>query len=504
MRTSGILMPIFSLASPYGIGTLGKESYEFVDFLCKAGQTYWQILPINPTNFGDSPYQSFSSAAGNPYLIDLDELAKQGLLLPEEYRMVDFGQDPKKVDYAKLYENRLPVLRLAYRRFCQRPRDDFEAFCQRERDWLEDYALFMALKDSFMGKSWHEWPESVRLCRPSALKQAREVLAENIEFYRFLQYLFFSQWFALKDYANQKGIRIIGDMPIYVADDSADVWSHSEQFALDEERRPVMVAGCPPDAFSPDGQLWGMPVYHWEAMASEKRPYSWWRARVKRALKVYDVLRIDHFRGFESYYCVKYGAKTARRGSWKKGPGMALFSALQKDIGHRPPIIAEDLGFLTPAVKKLLEETGFPGMKVLQFAFDSREESDYLPHCYPNNCVVYTGTHDNNTIKGWSETAAAEDVAFARRYMHVDDAEGINWAMMRTALMSVADTAILMMPDIMGLSEEGRINTPSTVGGNWQWRLTPGCVNDWLAGIVRENTALYGRLNPATVDTLKQ
>ncbi len=491
MRASGILMPVFSLPTRYGIGTLGREAYEFVDFLKKAGQSYWQLLPLNPTNYGDSPYQSFSAAAGNPYFIDLTLLTQQGLLTPVDYAQVDFGDDPGVVDYGKLYRERLPVLRKAYARFAGG--EDFARFCAAEADWLEDYALFMAAKERCGEGSWREWPQALRRRQPAAMAGLRAACGDAIRFYQFLQYEFDVQWKALKGYANENGIKIIGDMPIYVADDSADVWAHPEQFDLDEELLPRVVAGCPPDAFSADGQLWGMPVYNWKHMAAETPAYGWWRQRMRRALQLYDVVRIDHFRGFESYYCIPYGAKTARKGTWRKGPGMALFRALQEELGEKLPIIAEDLGFLTAGVHRLLEETGFPGMKVMEFAFDTREESDYLPHNYRHNAVVYTGTHDNDTVMGWTHTAPPEDVLLARRYLHVDDREGFNWAMIRTAMMSVADTAIFPMADFLGLGSEGRINVPSTVGGNWRWRIGEGCINDWLAGIIRENTELYGR-----------
>lgn len=494
MRASGILMPIFSLPSPYGIGTFGDEAYAFVDFLSKAGQTYWQILPLNPTNFGDSPYQSFSSAAGNPYFIDLPTLQKQGLLQKQEYHAVDFGQDPTRVNYGKLYENRLPVLRLAFGRFRQATPADFTAFCAAQADWLSEYALFMALKDAHGGKSWREWEEPYRRRDAAALAAFQKDAAEDIFFYEFLQYEFYVQWYALKAYAGEHGIQIVGDMPIYVADDSVDVWSDVSQFDLDEDLLPRVVAGCPPDAFTEDGQLWGSPVYDWDHMKEEPEPYSWWRRRMRHALDVYDVVRIDHFRGFEAYYCIPYGEKTAKRGRWREGPGMDLFRALFRQFGRDIPIIAEDLGLMTPGVRKLLADTGFPGMKVLQFAFGGEPDNEHLLHNHPCRAVVYTGTHDNDTVMGWTKSADPDEVALARRYMHVDDTEGFNWAMIRLALMSPADTAILMMPDLMGLGSEARINTPSTLGCNWQWRTTPGCVNDWLARIVRENTALYGRL----------
>lgn len=498
MRSSGILMPVFSLASPYGIGTFGREAYEFVDFLKKAGQRYWQLLPLNPTNYGDSPYQSFSAAAGNPYFIDLRLLAEDGLLQPTDYEDIDFGDDPTAIDYGALYRHRLPVLRRAFARF--EPDGDFTAFCAANARWLPEYTLFMAIKDARGGVSWREWERPLRHRDPAALAAARDEYAQDMRFYAFLQFVFYRQWYALKNYANAQGIHIIGDMPIYVADDSVDVWAHTENFDLAEDLTPRVVAGCPPDAFCEDGQLWGMPVYDWDAMATQDEPYSWWRWRMRHALTVYDVVRIDHFRGFEAYYCIPYGATTAKEGVWRGGPGMALFRILQADYAAQVgddnaamPIIAEDLGFLTPQVKRLLIDTGFPGMKVMQFAFDSREENNYLPHNYPRNCVVYTGTHDNDTIIGWTRTADSADVALARQYLHVDDDEGFHWAMIRAAMMSVADTAIFMMADFMGLGSEARINVPSTVGDNWRWRITDGYINDWLAGIIREQTVLYGR-----------
>ncbi len=492
MRACGILMPVFSLPSPYGIGTFGREAYAFVDFLKKAGQSYWQILPLNPTNYGDSPYQSFSSAAGNPYFIDLERLAEEGLLRREEYASVDFGDDPGRVDYGKLYAHRLPVLRRAFERFC--PTEDYRQFCVAQADWLEEYALFMALKDAHGGVRWREWEPALRLREPEALADAQVRYAGDADFYRFLQYEFYRQWGALKRYANRSGIRIIGDMPIYVADDSADVWAHTDQFDLDEELLPRVVAGCPPDAFSEEGQLWGMPVYRFDRMEREPSPFSWWVRRVRHALAVYDVVRIDHFRGFEAFYCIPYGAVNAKRGVWRPGPGMKLFDALERELGPDLPIIAEDLGLLTPGVQKLLQDSEFPGMKVLQFAFDPKGESDYLPHRCIRHCVMYTGTHDNDTVVGWTRSADPREVEYARRYLHVDPQEGFHWAMIRAVLASVADTAICMMPDFMGLSSEARINTPSTLGDNWQWRIDGGCLNDWLAGIIRENVALYGRL----------
>ncbi len=476
MRSSGILMPIFSLPSQYGIGTLGAESYRFVDFLKKAKQTYWQILPIGPTSYGDSPYQSYSSFAGNPYFIDLDLLINEGLLTSEEVGSADFGGDNFKINYGKLYENRLPLLKKAFLRF--KKDKEYKSFCVQNAEWLEDYAIFMALKSVNGGKSWNEWEINV--------------LPKNndADFHKFLQFKFFTQWHNLKNYANENGIKIIGDIPIYVALDSADVWSEKEQFLLENDR-PTLLAGCPPDAFTEDGQLWGNPLYDWKKMKSDG--YTWWKRRLGAALKIYDVIRIDHFRGFESFYAVPYGAENAKKGKWIKGPDIAFFREMKKHFGEDLPIIAEDLGFLTPAVYKMLRRSGFPGMKVLQFAFDSREENDYLPHNFERNCVVYTGTHDNDTIMGWCDTAPQTDVALAEKYLACKRNEGFNFAMIRAALSSVADTSIIMMSDLLGLGSDARINTPSTLGDNWQWRIDGVCINDWLAKIVKDLTTLYGR-----------
>ena len=497
MRTSGILLHISSLSSPYGIGTFGKEAFDFADFLKEAGQTYWQILPIGPTSYGDSPYQSFSAYALNPYFIDLRTLTAQGLLTPADYSGCPFGRNEREVDYAALYQYRFPVLRRAFARFCAAPSSDLTAFTQRHRDWLPDFALFMALKDAHGGAPFTDWEEPLRRRDPAALTAARARYADDVAFYIFLQYEAYTQWEAVKHYANRNGIRIIGDMPIYVAADSADVWAHPELFRLDDDRRPTAVAGCPPDAFSKDGQLWGNPLYRWDAMEADG--YGWWCDRIRSACTLFDVVRIDHFRGFEAYYAIPAGARTARKGRWCRGPGMKLFRRVREQLGELP-IIAEDLGFLTPAVQRLLKATGFPGMKVLQFGFDPEKESAYLPHNYPRNCVVYTGTHDNDTINGWVETTAPAVVQYAREYLRVGGGESFNWCMMKAALASPADTAILTMQDLLGLGSEARMNTPSTVGGNWQWRVTGDCLNSWLAGILRENARIYRRLPPEAVE----
>lgn len=475
-------MPIFSLPSRHGIGSFGKEAYRFVDFLKKAGQSYWQILPLNTTDFGNSPYQSFSSSAGNPYFIDLDVLVEEGLLLNEEIDIF-----PEKLDYDFLREHRFSVLEKAYRRFNKEKMADF---VNENRHWLYPYSLFMALREQSGSKAWTDWEAGLKYRDENALKKAEKELSDKIDFHNFMQFKFYEQWTALKSYANENGIKIIGDMPIYVSFNSADIWWEPEQFYLDESLNPKAVAGVPPDLFSEEGQLWGMPLYDWKRQKEDS--YSFWKRRLSLAFSLYDVVRIDHFRGFESYYAIPFGAESAKEGKWQKGPGMSLFKELKKHFGTDLPIIAEDLGFLTPQVKKLLSDTGFPGMKVLQFAFSGEEESDYLPHNFDKNCVVYTGTHDNDTVLGWAESISEKELAFAKEYMRAGD-EALNWVMIKTALSSVADTAIITMPDLIGLSSEGRINTPSTVGGNWSWRIDGGCINDWLAGVIKNLTELYFR-----------
>lgn len=491
MRSSGILMPIFSLPSDYGIGTLGKAAYDFVDFLKSSGQSLWQMLPVCPTSYGDSPYQSFSSYAGNPYFIDLDMLEKDGLLEKSEYESVDFGADSGRVDYGLMYTNRYGVLKKAFSRFIADPPEYYSGFCTENSAWLENYALFMALKDKNGGEPWYEWESGAMHRSPEAVAEYRVKLRDEIEFHRVLQFLFMKQWSALKWYANKNGVQIMGDMPIYVAYDSADVWANPDQFELDKMMAPTEVAGCPPDAFSKDGQLWGNPLYDWAEMKADG--YEFWTERVRYLLKLYDVLRIDHFRGFESYYSVPFGDTTARFGRWRKGPGKELFDTLKNKLGPLP-IVAEDLGYLTNDVKTLLHDCGFPGMKVLEFAFDSREDSDYLPHNYDKNCVVYTGTHDNDTLAGWERSAPAQDVLQAKEYIRCHDDESFCWAMIKTAMASVADTVIIPIQDYIGAGSEARINIPSTPSGNWQWRIDGGCLNSWLSKMIYDTTALYRRL----------
>ena len=485
-------MPIFSLPSPYGIGTLGAEARKFAGFLAAGGQSCWQLLPVGPTSYGDSPYQSYSSFAGNPYFIDLDLLAEEGLLEPEEYRSMDWGADPTRVDYGLMYETRYPVLSRACDRLLARNLPEFAAFCQEQQDWLEDYALFMALKSRHDGAAWFQWPRELRLRQPAALEAARQELAGEVEFWKGVQYLFFSQWRAWKGYVNGLGLSILGDLPIYVALDSADVWANRAQFQLDEKGLPTEVAGCPPDAFTADGQLWGNPLFNWERMKEDG--YAWWLRRIAWQFQLYDTLRIDHFRGFDSYYAIPYGDKTAKNGVWKPGPGIAFFKTVNRSLGKKD-IIAEDLGFLTPSVRKLLRDSGYPGMKVLEFAFDNRySDSDYLPHRCPVHCVVYAGTHDNDTIQGWLTSVPKKTASYAKAYLRLSKREGYHWGMMRAAWASPADLAVMQLQDILGLGSEARMNTPSTLGNNWQWRALPGSFDEKLSKRLYREMKVYQRL----------
>lgn len=493
MRKNGILMPIFSLPSPHGIGTFGKAAFEFVDFLNRGAQSFWQILPLNPTNFGDSPYQSFSSFAGNPYFIDLDLLVSEGLLTVSEIESFDFGDNPENIDYEKLYNNRYKALKIAFDRF--EKDEKYSKFTVENSYWLDSYALFMAIKSANGGKAWYEWDSAFKKSESATLSKAQDELAEDVEFHKFLQFKFNEQWTALKDYANRNGIKIIGDIPIYVALDSADVWADPKQFLLDKSYTPKAVAGVPPDAFSSDGQLWGNPLYDWKYM--KKSGYSWWKRYLGHALALYDIVRIDHFRGFESFFAIPYGDADAKRGRWLKGPNTDLFNALRLEFGENMPIIAEDLGVITDRVRSMLKATGFPGMKVLQFAFDGDSNNAYLPHNLEHNCVIYTGTHDNDTVMGWLKNSPSASVEQAKNYLNYQNDDGFNWAMIKAAMSSVADTCILMMGDLLGLDSSGRINTPSTLGNNWKWRIKRECINDWLADILKENTELYGRQNKA-------
>ena len=490
MRKSGILLPISSIPSKYGIGTFSKQAYAFVDFLERAGQTLWQILPLGPTGYGDSPYQSFSTFAGNPYYIDLETLIEEGLLKRSDCSKYDFGDNENYVDYEKIYNSRFKVLRKAYENSNIAKDGKFKKFVEKNAYWLEDYALFMALKNANGGKSFLEWDEDIKLRKPEAMEAAKEENADEVLFFEFQQYEFAKQWEALKKYANKKGIEIIGDIPIYVALDSADTWANPELFQLDKTCTPIGVAGCPPDAFSATGQLWGNPLYKWDY--HKKTDYAWWMKRIAYCYELYDIVRIDHFRGFDEYYFIPYGDETAEFGHWEKGPGYSIFETMKKELGEKK-VIAEDLGFLTDTVIELVEKCGYPGMKILQFAFDSREESDYLPHNYKRNCVVYTGTHDNDTTVGWYKVLDKKDKDFARRYLHITVKEEVEWEFIRAALASVADTAIIPMQDYLGLGAEARINIPSTLGINWKWRMgTKDCTKK-LADRIYKICKLYGR-----------
>ena len=491
MRKSGILMHITSLPGPYGLGTMGKAAYDFVDFLAAAGQSLWQILPLTPTGYGDSPYQSCSAFAGNEYLIDLPTLQQEGLLEPGEPEGFSWGQDPGRADFGLLYQSRRKVLALAYARF--RPDGDYEAFCRENAHWLGDYALYMTLKDKFQGLPWYRWEEPLKHREPEALWQLRQSLREELDFYKFIQYQFYRQWNALRQYAKKKGIAILGDVPIYVPLDSCEVWCNPELFQLDESLTPTAVAGCPPDAFSDDGQLWGNPLYRWERHKADG--YSWWIRRLSAAGRLYDGVRLDHFRGFESYWAVPYGDETAKNGKWEKGPGLDFIKAMEKAL---PEIsfVAEDLGLLTPEVLQLREDSGLPGMKVLQFAFDSREPSEYLPYLHVRNSVCYTGTHDNMTTTQWLREAPEETVAYAREYMCLTEEEGLTWGVIRTAMGSVCDLCVVPMQDYLNLGGEARMNFPGTMSNaNWTWRMAPGSCTPALAEKIYNLTALYGRLH---------
>lgn len=491
MRSSGVLMHLSSLPSPYGIGTMGKQAKQFVDFLEKAGQTYWQMLPICPTSYGDSPYQSPSGFAGNPYFIDLDILCTKKLLKKSECKSYQWNEKDDTVDYALLYKNRYDLLRKAKVRFFENVPQEYGQFCEKEADWLDDFALFMALKEAHNGAQWSEWERPLKFREAEAIAKAKDTYADEIDFWKMLQYLFFEQWCELKNYANERGIRIIGDVPIYVAGDSVDVWTNPSQFYLDENLEPIDVAGCPPDAFSADGQLWGNPLFRWDVMREDG--YSWWTMRLRKMSTLYDVIRIDHFRGFDSYYAIPVKDTTARNGVWRNGPGMELFRAVEEKLG-KPDIIVEDLGFLTPSVLQLVADSGYPGMKVVQFAFDSRDDSDYMPHNYDKHCVVYTGTHDNDTILGWMKQAPKNSVKKAKEYLRMTKEEGYNWGMMCGAWMSSANLAVVTMQDLIGLGSSARMNVPSTLGGNWTWRALPGQINAPLANKLHHKTELYGRL----------
>lgn len=489
-RASGILMSISSLPSSYGIGTLGRAAYEFADWLHKSGQRYWQMLPLGPTSYGDSPYQSFSSFAGNPYFIDLDMLIEDDLISHEDVENIDFGSDPRHVDYGRLFEERFKILAKAKEAGWGRDMADVAEF-QARNSWVRDYALYMACKRYFDMRSWMDWPDqALRFRDYNALNQYRALLKDDIELFIYIQFLFFKQWNALKDYVHSLGIKIIGDIPIYVALDSADVWSEPQYFDLDEEYFPREVAGVPPDYFSKDGQLWGNPLYNWDKMREDG--YGWWIRRIGGICELFDVIRIDHFRGFSEYWAVPYGKTSAKFGKWKQGPGMDLIERLSGWF-NKTSFIAEDLGTPTPALKTLLADSSWPGMKVLEFAFDSEEESDYLPHTYDKHCICYTGTHDNATLSEWLEDASKNDIAFALAYLGIKRKKDFVWSVIRAGQSSVADLFIAQMQDYLELGKGHRMNVPSTTGNNWTWRLLPGELTDELSEKILHITKMYGR-----------
>lgn len=490
MRESGILMHITSLPGNYGIGTMGRQAFAFVDFLSEAGQRNWQVLPLSPTGYGDSPYQSYSAYAGNHYLIDLDLLVEDGLLNHNDLCDIHWGNRSDRVDFGLQYQNRLRVLRLAYERFEENL--EFQKFIASNDAWLPDFSLYMAIKDRFGGRPWYEWEDEFKFRHPSVLEKAAIELYTERRFYCFVQYLFFKQWTRLRDYARGKGVRIIGDVPIYVPYDSVEVWSAPQWFQLDEALRPTAVAGCPPDAFSEDGQLWGNPLYRWEEMKMDG--YRWWLSRLAAAGRLYDVVRLDHFRAFEAYWSVPFGDETARNGKWVKGPGLDFLAAVKNELPGLK-LIAEDLGFLTKEVFDLRDESGLPGMKVLQFAFDSREPSAYLPHLHPVNSVCYTGTHDNMTTRQWLESASADTLSYATEYMALSEREGLLRGVIRAAMSSVAELTVIPMQDWLNLGAEARMNFPGTqTGDNWTWRALDGFTHNGLAQNIYHLTALYGRL----------
>ena len=492
MRKCGVLLPVSSLPSSYGIGCFSKEAYEFVDKLKAAGQSCWQILPLGPTGYGDSPYQSFSAFAGNPYFIDPEDLVERGWITKKQCKSYDFGENQEYVDYEKVYKNRFLLLREAWKNSNIFQVPSFQQFVRENSYWLDDYALYMAVKVSFDNVCWAEWDEDIKTRNPRTMKAYREKYAEEIEFYKFQQYLFRVQWEKLKAYANGQGISIIGDIPIYVAYDSSDAWANPELFQFDENCNPTAVAGCPPDAFSATGQLWGNPLYDWEH--HKKTGYRWWIKRLANCYQLYDIVRIDHFRAFDAYYSVPAGAKTAEIGEWKPGPGYEMFATMKEELGRRK-VIAEDLGFLTPSVLRLVKRTGYPGMKVLQFAFGSGEDSEYLPHNYPRNCVVYTGTHDNDTTLGWYRSLKRQDKKFCQKYLNISGnyRKEVHWEFVRVAYSSVADLVVIPMQDFLGLGSESRINTPSTLGDNWKWRMKPGAFTEEIAEKMEDMARLYGR-----------
>ena len=496
MRKSGVLLPVTSLPSKYGIGCFSKSAYEFIDWLKDAGQSFWQILPLCPTSFGDSPYQSFSTFAINPYMISLNDLITENLLTKEDCDMTDFGDDERYIDYKKQYEKRFPLLKKAYKNFDASNDENYKKFVDENSFWLPDYSLFMALKYHFNQKVWNKWDYDILIREKDAVERYIQKLYEEINFWNFLQYKAYSMWHKLKEYANKNGISIIGDIPIYVSFDSCDVWKNPNIFQLDENFNPTFVAGCPPDGFSKKGQLWGNPLYNWDEL--QKTDYKWWIQRIKKSFEMYDVLRIDHFRGFDEYYSIPYLKEDATEGTWQKANGFKLFEKVKKELGENK-IIAEDLGFITSSVKKLLKDCGFPGMKILQFAFDKRDtgsSNDYLPHNYPENCVAYTGTHDNQTLFSWFNTIDDDEKKAVRDYLcdYFTPDEKLNYPLISLIMESNAHLCIIPMQDLLCKDDNARINIPSTLGNNWRWRLKKGELSRDLKEKLYNMTKIYERL----------
>ncbi|MBC2855042.1 4-alpha-glucanotransferase [Cetobacterium sp. 2A] len=496
-RSSGILMHISSLPSKYGIGDFGKSAYDFINFLEKSGQKNWQILPLGATGYGDSPYQSFSAFSGNPYFIDLESLVSDGYLEFSDLNYLE-NKNPSLVDYNEVYHKKYFIFKKAYSKFVEI--GDFiqlKEFRKKNLYWIEDYSLFMALKEKFNGASWLNWPRKYRVRDRETMKKSKIELKKSIQYFTFLEYLFQNHWFKLKSYANKKGIKIIGDIPMFVSTDSSDTWATPNFFQFDKYKKPKRVAGCPPDFFSKSGQLWGNVLYDWKAM--EEKKYVWWINRLKFCSKLYDISRIDHFRGFESYWSIPAEAKSAAVGRWEKGPGMKFFNIIKSKLGNIP-IIAEDLGILTSKVEKLLIDTGYPGMKILEFAFDSSGESSYLPHKYKRNSIAYTGTHDNNTIVGWYKEAPKKDKEFCNEYLKCylrkidgDLNESISWKCIEAIWGSKSVISIAQLQDFLEIGNIGRMNTPSTLGGNWTWRVSKEELTDELASKILKITKKFNR-----------
>lgn len=488
MRASGILLHISSLPNKYGIGTFGESAYEFVRFLEKSKQKYWQVLPLGPTSYGDSPYQTFSAFAGNPYFIDLDILAKEGLLEEKDYAHLA-TDELDYVDFANIYYTRFDVLKIAFKNFDIESKD-FKKFV-RNNKWLDNYALFMSIKNTEPEGNWQGWQEKYRYRKRSALKEFKDTHQEDLMFWKFLQYEFFKQWKELKEYANEHGIKIIGDIPIYVAYDSCDVWANPTDWNVDKFYKPIDVAGCPPDNFALEGQLWGNPIYNYEKQ--EKEGYSWWIKRIEKSLELYDILRIDHFRGFAGYYSIPATDTNAVNGVWLKGPGINLFKAIEEKLG-KLDIIAEDLGFLTEDVYELLEASGFPGMKVLQFGFSpDDDENEYAVHNLTKHTITYTGTHDNPTTKGWFNSLTDHEKEYVLNYLNITDPNLVSEALVREAFKSVSDTVIIPFQDHLSLGDDARFNIPSTLGGNWTWRVRIDAFNDEVAGRIAKLVDIYKR-----------